>query len=587
MCGICGEVRPLGTSPSVAATEKMVKALKQRGPDGGGVYSRNHVAMGHRRLSILDLSANGAQPMIDPELGLAVVFNGCIYNFRELRGELQNKGYRFFSDCDTEVILKAYHAFGPRCVERFKGMFAFAMLERDSGRVVLVRDRLGIKPLYYTSDGVFRFASTLPALLAAGGVNTAFDQQGLHHYFSFHGAIPAPHTLFKGVRKLAPGKLLTLFPGGERREESWWRLSVSPTVADAKISASEWTEALRDELRAAVERRRVADVPQGVLLSGGLDSSLIVALLAEQGASKLETFSLGFDGRGGEEFIYSDLIARKFGTKHHRIPVTTREMLEAMPGAVASMAEPQVSHDAVGFYLLSREVTQHVKVVHCGQGADEVFGGYHWHPRMTGSNDPANDFMRFYGEHSHADIGEALAPELVSEDFSSELIARKFAEAASDRPIDQTLELEQTVMLADDPVKRVDNMTMAFGVEARVPLLDHGVVELAARIPAALKIGDDGGKRILKEASRGLVPDEIIDRKKGYFPNPAIKTMHGPVLDFARQVFSAPAAKTRGLFREGYIERLFRNPRGEVTGKGNSRLWQAAMLEYWLQVQRV
>jgi asparagine synthase (glutamine-hydrolysing) len=564
----------------------MVKALKQRGPDGGGVYSQKHVAMGHRRLSILDLSANGAQPMIDPELGLAVVFNGCIYNFRELREQLAGKGYRFFSNCDTEVILKAYHAWGPRCVERFKGMFAFAMLEHDSGRVVLARDRLGIKPLYYTADGIFRFASTLPALLATGEVNTAFDPRGLHHYFSFHGAIPAPLTLFKGVRKLAPGKLLTLEPNGARREESWWQLSVAPDAADAKISVQEWTEALRDELGSAVERRRVADVPQGVLLSGGLDSSLIVALLAERGAQNLETFSLGFDEHGGEEFAYSDFIARRFGTKHHRILATTAQMLEAMPGAVASMSEPQVSHDTIGFYLLSKKVTQHVKVVHCGQGADEVFGGYHWHSRMAGSNDPASDFMRLYGEHSHAEIGEALSPEFVSSDFSSELIARKFDDAASDRAIDKTLELEQTVMLADDPVKRVDNMTMAFGVEARVPLLDHAVVELAARIPAALKIGN-GGKQILKDASRGLVPDEVIDRKKGYFPNPAIKTIQGPVLDFVRDVFAAPAARARGLFREGYIERLFRNPRFELTGKGNSKLWQACMLEYWLQVQRV
>lgn len=566
----------------------MVKALKQRGPDGGGVYSQQHVAMGHRRLSILDLSANGAQPMIDPELGLAVVFNGCIYNFRELRLDLVQQGYRFFSDCDTEVILKAYHAWGSRCVERFKGMFAFAILEQDSGRVVLARDRLGIKPLYYTAEGVFRFASTLPALLAAGGVNTAFDPRGLHHYFSFHGAIPAPLTAFKGVRKLAPGKFLTIGPDGKRHEESWWRLSVSSDSADAKISAREWTEALRKELRAAVMRRRVADVPQGVLLSGGLDSSLIVALLSEQGARELATFSLGFGkrGSGGDEFVYSDFIARKFGTKHYRIRVTTEKMLEAMPGAVAAMAEPLVSHDAVGFYLLSKEVTKHAKVVHCGQGADEVFGGYHWHPRMMGSNDPAHDFMQAYGEHSHEDIEQALSPELVSRDFSRELIERAFDEAESDRPIDKTLELEQTLMLADDPVKRVDNMTMAFGVEARVPLLDHGVVELAARMPAALKVGN-GGKRILKDASRGLVPDEIIDRQKGYFPNPAIKTMHGPVLDFVREVFAAPAARARGLFREGYIEKLFRNPRGEITGKGNSKLWQAAMLEYWLQLQQV
>ncbi len=524
--------------------------------------------------------------MLDAELGLAIAFNGCIYNFRELRSELQAKGYRFFTGGDTEVILKSYHAWGPRCVERLKGMFAFAIGERESGRVVLARDRLGIKPLYYTDNGErFRFASTLPALLASGDVDTSIDPVAIHHFLSFHGAVPAPRTIFKGVKKLAPATLLTIEPDGTRREEIYWRCPVQSQ--DRVLTESEWTESVRASLRTAVERRRVADVPLGVLLSGGLDSSLLVALLAESGQKDLQTFSIGFEsvnGLKGDEFAYSDLVAKKFGTTHRRIPIATSHAIPAMAGAVSQMSEPQVSHDAIGFYLLSEEVSQHVKVVQCGQGADEVFGGYHWYPHMLRSNDPVSDYMRVYCEHNHDEISDALEPSLAGADYSRALVEDYFEHAQSERAIDKTLELDQQIMMIDDPVKRVDNMTMAFGLEARTPLLDHELVELAAQIPAELKI-KNGGKHILKEAARGLVPDEIIDRKKGYFPVPALKFLRGPMLHFVRDVLNQPAARSRGIFKQEYIDRLLKNPERELTGKGNSKLWQAALLEYWLQVQ--
>lgn len=549
------------------------------------MYAQRNVALGHRRLSILDLSPAADQPMIDSELGLAIAFNGCIYNFRELRAALEAKGYRFITGGDTEVILKSYHAWGSRCVERFKGMFAFAIAERESGRVVFARDRLGIKPLYYTeSAGRFRFASTLPALLAGGNVDTSIDPVALHNYLSFHGAVPAPRTIFNGVKKLAPATLLTLEPDGTKREEVYWRCPVQSR--DRVLTESEWTESVRASLRAAVERRRIADVPLGVLLSGGLDSSLLVALLAESGQQDLQTFSIGFEsvnGLEGNEFAYSDIVAKKFGTRHHRIPIATSRAIPAMEGAVSQMSEPQVSHDAIGFYLLSQEVSQHVKVVQCGQGADEVFGGYHWYPHMLRSNDPVSDYMRVYCEHRHDEISEALNPSLVGDDYSRALVEHHFEQAQGERAIDKTLELDQQIMMIDDPVKRVDNMTMAFGLEARTPLLDHELVELAAQIPAEMKIRN-GGKHILKEASRGIVPDEIIDRKKGYFPVPALKFLRGPMLDFVRGVLNEPAARTRGIFEREYIDRLLKNPERELTGKGNSKLWQAALLEYWLQI---
>ena len=378
MCGICGEMI-FNNGVAGNAIAAMTRQMDPRGPDAGGTFSQNGVAFGHRRLSIIDLDATSQQPMIDPELGLAIVFNGCIYNYRELRGELSAKGYRFFSQGDTEVILKAYAEWGPRCVDRFCGMFAFAVWERNSGRVVLARDRLGIKPLYYAEKpGRFRFASTLPALLSAGDVDTGIDPAALHHYMSWHAVVPAPMTILRGVRKLPPATICIIEADGRRREEVYWQFEVGIRPQDRGLSEADWREAIRQTLGAAVKRRRVADVPVGVLLSGGLDSSLLVALLAAQGQDDLKTFSVGFESVGdvkGDEFRYSDLIAKAFGTDHHRIEVDSSRMIDALPGMVAAMSEPMMSHDAIGFYMLSREVSKYVKVAQTGQGADEIFGG--------------------------------------------------------------------------------------------------------------------------------------------------------------------------------------------------------------------
>jgi asparagine synthase (glutamine-hydrolysing) len=569
----------------------MAATLVPRGPDAGGFLAQDRVALGHRRLSILDLNATGQQPMFDPALGLAVAFNGCIYNFRALRSTLEAKGYRFFSSCDTEVILKAYHAWGARCVERFYGMFAFAIWERDSGRVVLARDRLGIKPLYLAeTKGGLRFASTLPALLAAGDVDTTIDRQALHHYMSFHAVVPAPLTILTGVRKLPPATILTIEPDGRRREETYWTLAVGARRQDRAMSIADWREAVLAALTTAVERRRIADVPVGVLLSGGLDSSLVVALLAESGAAAdLKTFSIGFDSVGdvaGDEFRYSDLVAKKFATEHHRIRIGRDRALSALPGAIAAMSEPMMSHDAIGFYLLSEEVARHVKVVQSGQGADEIFAGYHWYPPMMDTNDAVEEYARVYFDRDHAEMGEALAPRLMNGDYSRDFVEGFFARAGGTRAIDNVLALDTQIMLVDDPVKRVDNMTMAWGLEARVPFLDHELVELAARIPAELKVRD-GGKWILKEAARAVVPAEVIDRPKGYFPVPALKYLRGPFLEFVRDILNQPAARQRELFRRDYVDRLLADPEGELTPKKHSKLWQVALLEGWLQAQGI
>jgi asparagine synthase (glutamine-hydrolysing) len=589
MCGICGELTFNGDAAG-SCIAAMVERLRPRGPDAGGAFMQDRMALGHRRLSIIDLASASQQPMVDPQLGLAIVFNGCIYNYRELRLELAAKGYRFFSQGDTETILKAYAEWGPRCVERFYGMFAFAIWERNSGRVVLARDRLGIKPLYYSEQpGRFRFASTLPALLAAGGVDTTIDPAALHHYMSLHAVVPAPMTIIKGVRKLPAGTICTIEPDGKRREETYWKLEVGPRSDDRALTEADWREAVHGALSKAVDRRRVADVPVGVLLSGGLDSSILVALLAELGQKDLKTFSVGFETVGdvkGDEFHYSDLVARRFVTEHHRLSVDTSRAIHALPGTIAAMSEPMMSHDAIGFYLLSQEVSKHVKVAQSGQGADEIFGGYHWYPTLMRSNDPTADYARVYFDREHDEMAQVLAPELMNGDYSREFVDAFFGNCKSASPIDKTLQLDAQIMMVDDPVKRVDNMAMAWGLETRVPFLDHDVVELAARIPAELKVRD-GGKYILKEASRGLVPDEVIDRPKGYFPVPALKYLRGAFYDFVRDVLDAPVARQHGLFNRPYIDRLLANPEGELTPKGHSKLWQIALLECWFQTQGI
>jgi asparagine synthase (glutamine-hydrolysing) len=585
MCGFSGELAIKDTSDPCAVV-RMTQALRRRGPDSGGLYAEDRIGLGHRRLSILGLSAASHQPMVDAELGLGIVFNGCIYNFRELRAELQAQGFRFFSDGDTEVILKAYAAWGTRCVTRFYGMFAFAIWERDSGRLVLARDRLGIKPLYLTeTPGKLRFASTLPALLAGGGADTAIDAEALHYYMSLHALVPAPLTILKGIRKLPPATILTVNSDGSRREEVYWTLSVGTREEDSSLSEEDWRQGVHETMRAAVERRLVSDVPTGVLLSGGLDSSLIVALLADRAADMPETFSIGFETVGGvegNEFKYSDLIAKHFGTRHHRLRIDAARTLDALPDAIAAMSEPMMSHDAVGFYLLSEEVSKYVKVVQSGQGADEVFGGYHWYPKLVGSKDVTADYAKAYFDRDHREMCEVLSPDYLDDDYSRAFVDRYFDSVASPSPVDKALQLDTAIMLVDDPVKRVDNMTMAWGLEARVPFLDHELVEFAARIPAGLKVRE-GGKYILKEAARAVVPAEIIDRPKGYFPVPALKFIRGPILDFVRDVLTSSTARGRGLFQPSYVGRLLANPEGELTPKGNSKLWQIAVLEYWLQ----
>jgi asparagine synthase (glutamine-hydrolysing) len=595
MCGFSGELRLDGGIADVTTAAIMAEAMAPRGPDGSGAWAQGPLALGHRRLSIIDLSNHAAQPMVDAELGLTIAFNGCIYNYPELRRELGEAGYRFFSTGDTEVILKAYHHWGERFVDRLHGMFAFCISERDTGRVVLGRDRLGIKPLYLSErPGVLRFGSTLPALLAAGDVDTDIDPVALHHYLTFHAVVPAPFTILKGVRKLPPATLLVFEPDGSRRTVEYWNPAFSRRDDFAGMSERDWEDAVLAALRTAVERRLVADVPVGVLLSGGLDSSLIVGLLAEAGQHGLNTFSIGFESVGGvegDEFKYSDVIAEAFETRHHQLRIGTERMLPALDAAIEAMSEPMVSHDAVAFFLLSQEVAKHVKVVQSGQGADEVFAGYHWYPPMMTVGDSieaqVDRYAQAFFDRTHDEMSEVVRPDLrLSHDASRELVLTHFSRPGGDTGADRALRLDTQIMLVDDPVKRVDNMTMAWGLEARVPFLDHELVELAAACPPELKVAHDG-KGVLKEAARRVIPHEVIDRPKGYFPVPALTHLRGPYLDKVRDALHAPEARERGLFEKAYVDKLLADPNGELTTLRGNKLWQLGLLELWLQTHGI
>jgi len=590
MCGICGELRFDGATPDLQAIERMSSKLARRGPDHAGSYHNGPLAFGHRRLSIIDLSAHANQPMVDAALQLVLVFNGAIYNYRELRTELIDLGYTFFSEGDSEVILKAYHAWGNQCVKRFIGMFAFAIWDQRSAQLFLARDRFGIKPLYLTQDNHrLRFASSLPALIAGGGVDTQLDPVALHHHFTLHTVVPAPRTVLMGVRKLPPASTMALGTDARINQQVYWTLDA--TRPARPMLDADWLAATRAALVRAVERRRLAaDVPVGVLLSGGLGSSLLVGLLADH-VPDLRTFSIGFEdlGAGAEkadEFEYSDQIAQQFKTRHQQYKIPNSEVLARLPEAVAQMTEPMVSHDVIAFYLLSERVSKDVKVVLSGQGADEVFGGYFWYPKMDAETGSALErFSRHYFDRDQAEYLEMMAPAWHVGDVTSELVARELSQPQADTFLDQVWRFDATTLIVDDPVKRVDNMPMAWGLEVRVPFLDHELVELAAHMPPELKLRE-GGKFPLKAIARGLIPDSVIDRPKGYFPVPALKYVRGPFLELMRSILMSPACIRRGLYQRAYVDKLLAEPEApeHFTRINGSKLWHLALLEWWLQI---
>ncbi|MGB5600066.1 MAG: N-acetylglutaminylglutamine amidotransferase [Thiothrix litoralis] len=591
MCGICGELRLDGQLPELKYLNSMMAKLEKRGPDHAGSFSDGGLMFGHRRLAIIDLSYKSSQPMVDAESGLALVFNGTIYNHPELRAQLKAKGHHFFSEGDTEVILKAYAEWGEDAPKHLHGMFAFAIWDMRKKTLFVARDRMGIKPLYYAADGKrFRFASNTQALLTTPGIDTSLDPLAIHNLFSLHAVVPAPRTVLNGIRKLQPAHSLTIHADGRQELKRYWNL-VARRPAEPRTE-QEWIDAVHESLKTAVRRRNnIADVPVGVLLSGGLDSSLLVALLAEIGIKDIRTFTIGFDDQPeekGSEYEYSDAVVERFNPTHHKFHIPNEQTLSRLPEAVENMAEPMFGQDAIGFYLLSEQVSKHVKVVQSGQGADEVFGGYFWYPQAHASTHP--DMLQrlapYYFDRDHSEMAEMLQTPFQTRDYTSELVRELLESPDAEETLDAVLRADTTTFIVDDPVKRVDNMTMAWGLEARVPFLDHELVELAAQMPTELKLRD-GGKYVLKQIARGHVPDSVIDRPKGDFPVPALKFVRGEFLDMMRDLLDSQACRERGLYQRSYIDKVLASPEAHLTRIQGSKLWHMAALEMWLQRQNL
>lgn len=573
-----------GERPSEQRITGMLSELERRGPDDQGIYINKHIALGHRRLAIIDLSSASHQPMHNSDKSLSIVFNGTIYNYPQLRKQLQAKGVQFVSSGDTEVILKAYEVWGEQCVEKLIGMFAFAIWDARVEKLFIARDRLGIKPFYYSYTGdAFYFASNTQALLSTGKVDTSIDVEALQHQFTLHAVVPAPRTILKGIRKLPPGHFMWVDKNGLDDTKAYWQLSARRTQ---QRSEQEWIEQIQQALQLAVDRRlEIADVPVGVLLSGGLDSSLLVALLAQRHGT-VKTYSVGFEDQPeerGHEFEYSDAVVERFSTHHQRFHIENNQVLQRLPEAIRCMPEPMVAQDAVAFYLLSEQVSKDIKVVQSGQGADEVFAGYFWYPKMHAAEGSSIDrFASFYFDRDFSEYAQTVSKAYVQHDYTSQLVNDALTSSDTETFIDAVLQFDVTTLIVDDPVKRVDSMTMAWGLEARVPFLDHELVELAMQMPPEMKL-KDSGKYVLKKIARGLIPDAVIDRPKGYFPMPALKYVRGEFLDMVRDTLNSNACQQRGIFSRAYVDKLLDAPDHYHTRLQGSKVWHMALLEKWLQ----
>jgi asparagine synthase (glutamine-hydrolysing) len=593
MCGICGTYDfSSGRPADQALLERMSASLLHRGPDGGGVHLDGPVGLAARRLAIIDL-AGGDQPMLAGDGDVCVVQNGEILNHLELRAELEAQGARLRTHCDTEVLLHLYLRDGPGFVSQLRGMFAVALWDRRRRLLMLARDRFGIKPLYYElRDGRLAFASELGALALQPDFPREVDRAALHSYLAFN-SIPAPLSIFRSCRKLPPGHLLTCTPEGTSVER-FARPAPAPESELRRESAAELAAELRERLAESVRAHLLADVPVGVLLSGGVDSSGLAALAAQQSSERVATFSIGFQEKSFNELELAREVARRYNTDHHELTVSPR-VQELVPELVAAFDEPFADSSALPTYLVSQLASEHVKVVLSGEGGDELFGGYETYA--------ADQLALRVGP-----VAARLAPlleRLPSSDarVSLEYRAKRFTRAAalpplerhhgwkeifSDRQRDELLqeswrdpgydpltpwrerfaETEQApllarlqdvdlgIYLADDLLVKTDRMSMVHSLEARVPYLDPAVSDLALALPTSLKVRGLSKKRLLRAALAPLVPRRILSARKRGFSIPAAAWLRGELAPLARELLARQRTSDQGYFEPATVSRL-------------------------------
>jgi asparagine synthase (glutamine-hydrolysing) len=646
MCGICGEI-DFNKGVIVEPIRRMCKVLTHRGPDDEGtVFIRGKryfdvknylefppgenafdVALGHRRLSIIDLSAAGHQPMCNEDKSIWIVFNGEIYNFQEIRGGLEKKGHRFKSRSDTEVILHAYEEFGVECLNHFRGMFGFAIWDSNLQRLFMARDRLGKKPLvYFCHNGHFAFASEIKALLQVPEIERKVNATAIQHYLTYQ-YVPSPDTIFEGIKKLRPAHYLLYDRNGNIRIEPYWKLKFNSNH-QTYTDAQELGDRIRTELEESVKLRLISDVPLGAFLSGGVDSSLIVGIMAKFSEKPVKTFSIGFEEKEFDELSYARLISNHFSTEHHEF-VVKPNAIEILPKLAWYYNEPFADSSAIPTYYVSKMTKDHVKVVLTGDAGDENFAGYprylrskyvSWFTRLPEkvrrnllpaflrilSQSPWRrktlnrlaDFMEMLSSHQGRNYAEQIKifnqkekDDVFSEDFSRQVkgtdpldyLIKKYEEGDTDDLLEKLLYLDMTTYLPEDLLVKMDIATMANSLEARVPFLDHMFMELVAGIPPHFKLKGTRTKFILKKAFKGFLPDAIFKRRKMGFGVPVSRWFRNELKDYVYDILLDPRTLNRGYFRREGVQRLL-NDHIVLRYDHSSKIWALLFLEMWFRV---
>ncbi len=620
MCGIVGQVNREGRPVEPLLLVQMCAALEHRGPDARGMHVAEGAGLGIQRLRVIDL-VTGDQPIFNEDGTVVVVLNGEIYNYREIRERLAHAGHEFKTKSDTEVIAHLYEEEGSRCVEALHGMFALAIWDARHRRLTLARDRIGKKPLFYAHrDGAITFASELRALLQDPSIPADLDHQALDCYFAYQ-YVPAPLSAFRAVRKLPPASVLT-FDGDGLRIERYWRLDYGekrPTENPAEVG-----ELIRDGIRRAVRRRMIADVPLGAFLSGGIDSSAVVAAMAEASPQPVKTFSIGFESNTLNELTYARRVAEQFSTDHHEL-VVRPDAVEMIPKLVRHYGEPFGDSSALPSFYLAEMARRQVTVALNGDGGDESFAGYpryvpnvlsqrlEWLPHSlrraamawgsrlptSGRVDSALSRLRrlasvsgldaearytayvsyldglhrdqLYSDEYRELVGETLAPGVISEPWRSS--------SARDL-VDVMLDVDINTYLPGDLLAKMDIASMAYSLEARSPLLDHEFMQMAASLPAELKLRGTEKKVGLRDALRAWLPDDILDRPKRGFEVPIADWLRGDLRDYAHELLLDSTARGRGYFRESYVRDILR--RHEAGAEDNARrIWSLLIFESW------
>ncbi|TDI44503.1 MAG: asparagine synthase (glutamine-hydrolyzing) [Acidobacteria bacterium] len=629
MCGICGVFdREAETKPDLSLIEEMNRALTHRGPDDDGTFFDRGVGLAVRRLSIIDVEG-GHQPIHNEDSSIWIVFNGEIYNCRQLQALLEKLGHRFYTRTDTETVVHAYEEFGDECVKYLNGMFAFAIWDRPRRRLFVARDRFGIKPLYYTLvDKALVFASELKSILKHPAVERRIDFVAFNEYLSFE-YVPSPRTIFKGIHRLEPGHVLVADDSGVDVKR-YWDMSLAKSERRPPVSWRDFKDQLLVKLKQAVEKEMLSDVPVGVLLSGGIDSSAVAAMMAQIKPGAVKSFSIAFEEKSFDESRYARMVADKIGTEHHELTVTSSMMLDLVPKLMDFLDEPFGDSSIVPTYFLSRFTRETVKVALGGDGGDEMFAGYptlqahrlieyyeRWVPFfmrasvvprlidalpvskdnisldfkarrfISGRGVPvASRHHRWLGSFTPEQKADLLVPELVQEEVDTYEVAyehQRRCDAA--QTFNQILYMDTKLYLEGDILTKVDRASMANSLEVRVPLLNHSLAEWVAEVPRELKlhgVTSKSSKFILKKAMEGILPNEVLTRKKKGFNAPVAYWLNTDLKELVQDQFAPAKLKREGFFNPDYVQKLLAQ-HAEGTHDNRKQLWTLLVFELWYE----